>query len=187
MHGAPLGPGQTDRAQLRQRLPVPVHAGAARAAHGSAGSARRTSSSAACRLPKAASAQRQIRGLRAGRLGARHAGLQPRRPDHARRRGSCTTRWRPRDEVLQRRYHVPVNWFCYPSGHYDATVVAAVKAAGYAGSTTVVPGWAHPARRPLPAAPPARARRHVAEQLLSRDRRGPRRSRRARVLQRRLS
>jgi hypothetical protein len=46
--------------------------------------------------------------------------------------------------TLQRRYHVPVNWFCYPSGHYDATVVAAVKAAGFTGSTTVVPGWAHP-------------------------------------------
>jgi peptidoglycan/xylan/chitin deacetylase (PgdA/CDA1 family) len=44
--------------------------------------------------------------------------------------------------ALQRRFHVPVNWFCYPSGHYDATVIAAVKAAGYAGSTTVVPGWA---------------------------------------------
>ncbi len=46
--------------------------------------------------------------------------------------------------VIQQRYHVPVNWFCYPSGHYDATVLEAVKAAGYAGSTTVVPGWAHP-------------------------------------------
>ena len=45
--------------------------------------------------------------------------------------------------VLQRRYGVPVNWFCYPSGHYDATVVSAVKEAGYKGSTTVVPGWAH--------------------------------------------
>jgi peptidoglycan/xylan/chitin deacetylase (PgdA/CDA1 family) len=45
--------------------------------------------------------------------------------------------------ILQRRYHVPLNWFCYPSGHYDATVVAAVRAAGYRGSTTVVPGWAH--------------------------------------------
>lgn len=45
---------------------------------------------------------------------------------------------------LQRRYHVPVNWFCYPSGHYNATVIAAVKAAGFTGSTTVVPGWAHP-------------------------------------------
>ncbi|MBV9819978.1 MAG: polysaccharide deacetylase family protein [Solirubrobacterales bacterium] len=44
--------------------------------------------------------------------------------------------------TLRRRYHVPVNWFCYPSGHYDATVIAAVRAAGYVGSTTVVPGWA---------------------------------------------
>ena len=47
-------------------------------------------------------------------------------------------------QVLQRRFHVPVNWFCYPSGHYDARVVAEVAAAGYEGSTTVVPGWAHP-------------------------------------------
>ena len=46
--------------------------------------------------------------------------------------------------TVQRRYDVPVNWFCYPSGHYDATVIAAVKAAGYTGSTTVVPGWASP-------------------------------------------
>jgi peptidoglycan/xylan/chitin deacetylase (PgdA/CDA1 family) len=46
--------------------------------------------------------------------------------------------------TVQQRYGVPVNWFCYPSGHYDATVIAAVKAAGYTGSTTVVPGWAHP-------------------------------------------
>ena len=45
--------------------------------------------------------------------------------------------------VLQRRYGVSVNWFCYPSGHYDATVISAVKEAGYKGSTTVVPGWAH--------------------------------------------
>jgi peptidoglycan/xylan/chitin deacetylase (PgdA/CDA1 family) len=44
----------------------------------------------------------------------------------------------------QRRYHVPVNWFCYPSGHYDQSVVEAVKAAGFVGSTTVVPGWASP-------------------------------------------
>jgi peptidoglycan/xylan/chitin deacetylase (PgdA/CDA1 family) len=44
---------------------------------------------------------------------------------------------------LEREYHVPVNWFCYPSGHYNATVVAAVTAAGYVGATTVVFGWAH--------------------------------------------
>jgi peptidoglycan/xylan/chitin deacetylase (PgdA/CDA1 family) len=43
---------------------------------------------------------------------------------------------------LRRLYGVPVNWFCYPSGHYNAAVVAAVEAAGYVGSTTVVPGWA---------------------------------------------
>lgn len=47
-------------------------------------------------------------------------------------------------ETLQRRYHVPVNWFCYPSGHYDDAVVSEVRAAGYLGSTTVVPGWAQP-------------------------------------------
>ena len=47
-------------------------------------------------------------------------------------------------KMLQQRYGVPVNWFCYPSGHYDASVIAAVKAAGFVGSTTVVPGWAAP-------------------------------------------
>ncbi len=50
--------------------------------------------------------------------------------------------------VVRQRYGVPANWFCYPSGHYDATVIAAVKAAGYSGSTTVVPGWAHPDEDP---------------------------------------
>lgn len=47
-------------------------------------------------------------------------------------------------ERLQARYRVPVNWFCYPSGHYDAAVVQTVKSAGFVGSTTVVPGWASP-------------------------------------------
>jgi peptidoglycan/xylan/chitin deacetylase (PgdA/CDA1 family) len=51
-------------------------------------------------------------------------------------------------QILQQRYHIPVNWFCYPSGLYDATVVATVKEAGYTGSTTVVPGWAHPSEDP---------------------------------------
>jgi peptidoglycan/xylan/chitin deacetylase (PgdA/CDA1 family) len=41
-------------------------------------------------------------------------------------------------------YHVQADWFCYPSGDYDAAVVAAVKAAGFRGSTTVVAGWASP-------------------------------------------
>jgi peptidoglycan/xylan/chitin deacetylase (PgdA/CDA1 family) len=50
--------------------------------------------------------------------------------------------------VIQHRYAVPANWFCYPSGHYNATVVVAVKAAGYTGSTTVVSGWAGPGSDP---------------------------------------
>jgi peptidoglycan/xylan/chitin deacetylase (PgdA/CDA1 family) len=52
-------------------------------------------------------------------------------------------------QILRRRYGVPVNWFCYPSGHYDATVIDEVKAAGYVGSTTVVPGWAAPGQDPF--------------------------------------
>jgi peptidoglycan/xylan/chitin deacetylase (PgdA/CDA1 family) len=51
-------------------------------------------------------------------------------------------------QTLQRRYGVAVNWFCYPSGHYNAAVIAAVRAAGFVGSTTVVPGWASRAEDP---------------------------------------
>ncbi len=51
-------------------------------------------------------------------------------------------------QTLEKRYDVPVNWFCYPSGHYDATVIAAVKGAGFVGSTTVIPGWASPGEDP---------------------------------------
>ena len=51
-------------------------------------------------------------------------------------------------QILRRRYGVPVNWFCYPSGDYDATVIAAVRAAGFVGSTTVIPGWAGPSSDP---------------------------------------
>jgi peptidoglycan/xylan/chitin deacetylase (PgdA/CDA1 family) len=52
-------------------------------------------------------------------------------------------------QILRTRYRVPVNWFCYPSGHYNATVVDAVKAAGFVGSTTVIPGWASPRNDPF--------------------------------------
>ena len=34
------------------------------------------------------------------------------------------------------RFHVPVDFFCYPSGRYDDRVVAAVRAAGFFGATT---------------------------------------------------
>ncbi len=50
--------------------------------------------------------------------------------------------------ILQRRYGVPVNWFCYPSGHYDPAVIDEVRAAGYVGSTTVIPGWASRSQDP---------------------------------------
>jgi peptidoglycan/xylan/chitin deacetylase (PgdA/CDA1 family) len=46
--------------------------------------------------------------------------------------------------TLHSRYGVPVNWFSYPSGDYNPTVTAAVRAAGYYGATTVNPGWATP-------------------------------------------
>ncbi len=47
-------------------------------------------------------------------------------------------------QLLRSRYGVPGNWFSYPTGHYNPSVVAAVRAAGFVGSTTVVPGWASP-------------------------------------------
>ena len=52
-------------------------------------------------------------------------------------------------KLLQQRYGVPVNWFCYPSGHYDSTVIDEVRAAGFVGSTTVIPGWASPSSDPF--------------------------------------
>jgi peptidoglycan/xylan/chitin deacetylase (PgdA/CDA1 family) len=51
-------------------------------------------------------------------------------------------------QTLRQRYGVPVNWFCYPSGHYNAAVIAEVQAAGFVGSTTVIPGWASPSEDP---------------------------------------
>ncbi len=50
--------------------------------------------------------------------------------------------------LIRQRYHVRADWFCYPSGHYDPRVVAEVRAAGFVGSTTVVPGWARPGDDP---------------------------------------
>ena len=47
-------------------------------------------------------------------------------------------------EAIRTRFHVPVNFFCYPAGRYDDTVVAAVKAAGFLGATTTNYGLARP-------------------------------------------
>jgi peptidoglycan/xylan/chitin deacetylase (PgdA/CDA1 family) len=45
---------------------------------------------------------------------------------------------------LQNMFHVPVDFFCYPSGRYDAHVVAAVRRAGYLGAMTTNYGLARP-------------------------------------------
>ena len=45
-------------------------------------------------------------------------------------------------EMLQDRFGVPVNNFCYPAGRYDDTVIEAVSDAGYRGATSQVPGLA---------------------------------------------
>ncbi len=51
--------------------------------------------------------------------------------------------------IFRRTLGVGVNSFCYPASKYDATVVAAVKAAGYTTATTENPGYATPNTNPL--------------------------------------
>jgi peptidoglycan/xylan/chitin deacetylase (PgdA/CDA1 family) len=46
--------------------------------------------------------------------------------------------------LLRRYLHLPVNFFCYPGGAYDAAVVAAVRRAGYLAATSVRYGLARP-------------------------------------------
>jgi peptidoglycan/xylan/chitin deacetylase (PgdA/CDA1 family) len=46
--------------------------------------------------------------------------------------------------ALRNRFHVPVNFFCYPAGRYDAHVIAEVQKAGYLGATTTNYGLARP-------------------------------------------
>jgi peptidoglycan/xylan/chitin deacetylase (PgdA/CDA1 family) len=55
-----------------------------------------------------------------------------------------TTEVRGSRFLLQRLFHVPVLFFCYPAGRFDAHVVQAVKAAGYAGATSTRPGLGRP-------------------------------------------
>jgi peptidoglycan/xylan/chitin deacetylase (PgdA/CDA1 family) len=45
-------------------------------------------------------------------------------------------------DILHHKFGVPIDNFCYPSGRYDDTVIAAVKQAGYVGATTTQPGLA---------------------------------------------
>jgi peptidoglycan/xylan/chitin deacetylase (PgdA/CDA1 family) len=50
--------------------------------------------------------------------------------------------------ALRRMFDVPVPFFCYPSGRYDARVEAEVRAAGFRAATTTLPGLATPAGDP---------------------------------------
>jgi peptidoglycan/xylan/chitin deacetylase (PgdA/CDA1 family) len=45
---------------------------------------------------------------------------------------------------IRRRFHVPVDFFCYPAGRYDGRVLAAVKAAGFSAATIEGAGPASP-------------------------------------------
>jgi len=45
---------------------------------------------------------------------------------------------------IKRRFHVPVDFFCYPSGRYDSRVLAAVRSAGFLGATIEGSGPASP-------------------------------------------
>lgn len=45
--------------------------------------------------------------------------------------------------LIRREFGVAVDNFCYPSGRFDPTVEAAVRAAGYRAATTTQPGLAH--------------------------------------------
>jgi peptidoglycan/xylan/chitin deacetylase (PgdA/CDA1 family) len=59
-------------------------------------------------------------------------------PAELRRQVAGSRRW------IQSRLGVPVDFFCYPAGRYDATVVRAVRAAGFLAATTTRDGVASP-------------------------------------------
>jgi hypothetical protein len=46
--------------------------------------------------------------------------------------------------LIRRKFHVPVDFFCYPSGRYNSRVIAAVCRAGFLGATTEREGFARP-------------------------------------------
>ena len=46
--------------------------------------------------------------------------------------------------AIRRLFHVPVDFFCYPGGRYDARVIRDVREAGYLGATTTNYGLARP-------------------------------------------
>lgn len=51
--------------------------------------------------------------------------------------------------TLEKRLGVPVDWFAYPAGRYDASVLSLVRRAGYLLAVTTQPGAAQSARYPF--------------------------------------
>lgn len=51
--------------------------------------------------------------------------------------------------AIRRRFHVPVDFFAYPSGRYDAAVEAEVRRAGFDGALTTADGTARPGDDPF--------------------------------------
>jgi peptidoglycan/xylan/chitin deacetylase (PgdA/CDA1 family) len=45
-------------------------------------------------------------------------------------------------QFLKKRFHQPVNFFCYPAGKFNTNTIRAVQDAGYLGATTELPGYA---------------------------------------------
>ena len=70
--------------------------------------------------------------------------------------------------ALQREFAVASDFFCYPSGRYDARVMAAVRSAGYLGATTTVEGdatSAAPFTMPRIRVAPGESPRHLLNRI----------------------
>jgi len=52
-------------------------------------------------------------------------------------------------QAIVEHLHRPARFFCYPSGHYNADTIAALKAAGYWGAVTTQAGVNHDSARPF--------------------------------------
>ena len=140
----------SDRALLRRRH---ARSGDARAAGASPlGLARRAQPEGATRSssPLPLPAWRVRDDARRG-LGARRAHDHASRP-HAVDDAELWRQVHGSRVELQQRFHVPVDFFCYPAGRYDARVIAAVELAGYLGATTTNYGLGAAARHLHPRA-----------------------------------
>jgi hypothetical protein len=80
-------------------------------------------------------------------LGVRLALAHARLPAGAEREARLRAEVSRSRRILRRLFHVPVNFFCYPTGAYNARVVAAVRSAGYQAASTTEHGLAFRSER----------------------------------------